>query len=101
MESKDDIRKRLGRSTDDGDSVVQAYVPHLADHVANARPWAGAVDLAAIGQTEDAAMRRRRQVPGSPQTPPDAPWDLDGFAPEEDSQAHPENGRRGNVRAWR
>jgi phage terminase large subunit len=27
IESKDDIRKRLGRSTDDGDAVVQAYWP--------------------------------------------------------------------------
>jgi hypothetical protein len=27
VESKDDIRKRLGRSTDDGDAVVQAYWP--------------------------------------------------------------------------
>jgi hypothetical protein len=25
IESKDEIRKRLGRSTDDGDAVVQAY----------------------------------------------------------------------------
>lgn len=27
LESKDDIRKRLGRSTDDGDAVVQAFWP--------------------------------------------------------------------------
>jgi len=103
VESKDDIRKRLGRSTDDGDAVVMSYVPHLADHVANARPWAGAVELAAIGITEDAAMRRRHHVPGSPdapQAPEGAPWSLDGFAPEDDSQAR-EGGRRGNVRAWR
>ena len=103
VESKDEIRKRLGRSTDDGDAVVQAYVPHLADHVANARPWAGAVELGTFGQTEDAAMRRRRHVPGSPdalQAPEDAPWDLDGFGPQDDEQAR-EGGRRGNVRAWR
>jgi len=25
VESKDDIRKRLGRSTDSGDAVIQAY----------------------------------------------------------------------------
>ena len=67
------------------------------------RPQVGRVscELAAIGQTEDAAMRRRHQVPGSPQTPEDAPWDLDGFGPQDDGQSHPENGRRGNVRAWR
>jgi hypothetical protein len=100
VESKDDIRKRLGRSTDDGDAVVQAFVPHLGEHVANARRWAGSAELDAIGQTEDAAMRRRRAVPGSPQTPPDAPWSLDGFSPQDDDRER-ENGRRGNVRAWR
>jgi hypothetical protein len=80
-----------------------AYVPHLADHVANARPWAGSVELGTFGQAEDAAMRRRHHVPGSPdalQTPEDAPWDLDGFSPQDDEQAR-EGGRRGNVRAWR
>lgn len=30
IESKDDIRKRLGRSTDKGDSVVMAFTPELA-----------------------------------------------------------------------
>ena len=106
VESKDDIRKRLGRSPDDGDAVVMAYVPHLADHVANARPWAGAIDLKDIGETEDGMMRRRlRGAHGGAydgqETPEDAPWDLDGFEPQDDSQGHPENGRRGNVRAWR
>ncbi len=104
VESKDDIRKRLGRSTDDGDAVTMAFSPHLGEHVPNARPWAAAAGLGAIGQTEDAAMRRRRRVPGSPhngqEAPEDAPWDLDGFSPGDDAR-HPENGRRGNVRAWR
>jgi hypothetical protein len=103
VESKDDIRKRLGRSTDDGDACVQAYVPHLADHVANARPWAGSIELGTFGEGEDSRMRRRRHVPGSPdalQAPEDAPWDLDGFSPADDEQAR-EGGRRGNVRAWR
>ena len=27
IESKDDIKKRLGRSTDDGDAVVMAFFP--------------------------------------------------------------------------
>jgi len=106
VESKDDIRKRLGRSPDDGDAVVMAYVPHLADHVANARPWAGAIDLTAIGETDDSRMRRRLRgdrggAYGDGQTPEDAPWDLDGFGPQDDDQAHPEHGRRGNVRSWR
>jgi len=104
VESKDEIRKRLGRSPDDGDAVVMAYVPHLADHVPNARPWAGAVELGTFGQAEDAAMRHRHHVPGSPdvlqETPADAPWDLDGFSPQDDEQARP-GGRRGNVKAWR
>ncbi|MEP6820245.1 MAG: hypothetical protein ABJA18_11975 [bacterium] len=29
IESKDDIRKRLGRSTDDGDAVVMAFLPEI------------------------------------------------------------------------
>ena len=105
VESKDEIRKRLGRSPDDGDAVVMAYVPHLADHVPNARPWAGAIELNDLGQSEDAQMRRRlRGAHGGAydqQTPESAPWSLDGFAPEDDQQEHPEHGRRGNVRSWR
>lgn len=31
VESKDEIRKRLGRSTDDGDAVVQAFAARLPD----------------------------------------------------------------------
>ena len=105
VESKDDIRKRLGRSPDDGDAVVMAYVPHLGEHVANARPWAGAIELNDIGQSEDARMRRRmRGANGGAydrETPESAPWSVDGFAPEDDTQQHPEHGRRGNVRSWR
>jgi hypothetical protein len=44
VESKDEIRKRLGRSTDDGDAVVQAYWPD------GAPDWAGLSDL---GHVED------------------------------------------------
>jgi hypothetical protein len=94
------------RSPDRLDSLTWAATPFLnvsfgPPGTPGVRRWAGSEELAAIGQTEDAAMRRRRQVPGSPQAPPDAPWDLDGFSPSDDEQAHPENGRRGNVRAWR
>lgn len=103
VESKDDIKARIGRSTDDGDAVVQAFVPHLGEHVANARPWAGAVELEVMGQSAEAAMRRRHQVPGAPPLGVrDEDWDsLDAFAPSEDDQSRPEGGRRGNVRAWR
>ena len=105
VESKDEIRKRLGRSTDDGDAVVQAFVPHLGEHVPNARRWAGSEELEAVTQTEDTQMRRRLAgahggMLGQPATPADAPWDLDGFGPQDDEQARP-GGRRGNVRAWR
>lgn len=37
IESKDDIRKRLGRSTDDGDAVVQAFWPEGGSGMALAR----------------------------------------------------------------
>lgn len=48
VESKDDIRRRLGRSTDDGDAVVQAYWPE------------GDVDyssLSGLGHVEDHESR--------------------------------------------
>jgi hypothetical protein len=83
-----------------------AYVPHLGEHVSNARPWAGAVELGTFGQDEeDSQMRRRLRGAhggqlGGQETPEDAPWDLDGFSPQDDEQAR-EGGRRGNVRAWR
>ena len=85
-------------------NCVMAYVPHLGEHVPNARPWAGAIELTDIGQSEDARMRRRRSVPGGPhdqRTPEGAPWDLSGFEAQDDVQEHPEHGRRGNVRSWR
>ena len=109
VEGKDDIRKRIGRSTDDGDAVVQAFVPHLGVYVsAGVRKWAGAVDLEQTAGSEDSMMRRRLRgahggLYAGQETPEDAPWDLDGldgFAPQDDDQ-RPENGRRGNVRAWR
>jgi hypothetical protein len=101
VEDKEEIRKRLGRSTDDGDSVVQAFHPHLGDgSPGTIRKWAGAVDLDAVGQGENAAMRRRHRVPGAPgevQAPEDAPWDLDGFGPQDERDLP----TRGNVRSWR
>jgi len=96
------------RSPDRLDSLVFSLHPFLnasfgPSGQAGVRKWAGSQELAAIGQTEDAAMRRRHHVPGSPdapQAPEGAPWDLDGWAPADDDQAR-EGGRRGNVRAWR
>jgi phage terminase large subunit-like protein len=98
------------RSPDRLDSLVFSLHPFLNASFGppgspGPRKWAGSRELDAIGQTEDGMMRRRlRGAHGGAydqQTPEDAPWDIDGFAPEDDSQQHPENGRRGNVRAWR
>ena len=94
VESKEDIHKRIGRSTDDGDAVTMAFSPHLGEHVPNARPWAGAVELQDMGQTEDSKMRRRLRgahggAYGDGQTPESAPWDLDGFSPEDDDGRAP------------
>lgn len=48
VESKDDIRKRLGRSTDDGDAVVQSYWPEggpsVSAPVFTSRPSAWKID---------------------------------------------------------
>jgi hypothetical protein len=103
VEKKEDIYKRLGRSTDDGDSVIQAFVPHLGEGLPGSiRKWAGAAELEVTGQGQDEAMRRRRRVPGSPGSdrpdPEDAPWDVDGFSPQDDGEKVERN--RGNVRAW-
>jgi phage terminase large subunit-like protein len=69
---------------------------------AGVRKWAGSQELDAVGETEDSMMRRRlRGVHGGALGARDEDWDsLDGFGPQDDDK-HPENGRRGNVRAWR
>lgn len=99
------------RSPDRLDSLVFSLHPFLNASFGppgkpGVRKWAGSQELDAIAATEDSQMRRRlRGAHGGAyngqETPPDAPWDLDGFGPQDDEQAHPENGRRGNVRAWR
>jgi phage terminase large subunit-like protein len=99
------------RSPDRLDSLVWAASKFLRESFGppgspGPRKWAGSRELDAIGQTEDGMMRRRlRGAHGGAydgqETPADAPWDIDGFGPQDDSQQHPENGRRGNVRAWR
>jgi hypothetical protein len=103
VELKEEIKKRIGRSTDDGDAVVQAFVPHLGDASPGAvRKWAGAQELAGMGVSEETkAQRRMREIAGkAAQGLTDAPWDLDGFAPGDD-QGELAAGQRGNVRSWR
>jgi hypothetical protein len=100
VEGKDEIHKRLGRSTDDGDACVMAFVPHLGDaSPATIRQWAGAQNLSEMGVSEETkAHRRMREIQGrAAEGLEDAPWDLDGFAPA-DEQERP---TRGNVRSWR
>lgn len=103
VESKDDIRKRLGRSTDFADAVVQSFVPHLGETgPATVRQWAGSEDLASIGAPEEARFHRRAREDRerAAQDADDELWgNLDGFAPADDRQAlaRPRN----NVRQWR
>lgn len=101
VELKEEIKKRIGRSTDDGDAVVQAFVPHLGDGSPGAvRRWAGAQELADMGVTgETKAQRRMREIgEKAGRSLDDAPWDLDGFAPGDEREGLP---TRGNVRSWR
>jgi hypothetical protein len=87
VESKDEIEKRLGRSTDDGDAAVQAYFPRSLPHAPSSRPWAARSDLDRL--TEDRTRRRPGNDPG---------WDEpDAWAPRDDD-GRPD---RPNVRSWR
>jgi hypothetical protein len=101
VEGKDEIRKRLGRSTDAGDSVVMAFVPHLGEGLPGAvRKWAGSEEPGSIGTTEEArGHRRMREIQERAMQPDAAPWDLDGFSPGDDREALARP--RSNVRAWR
>jgi len=99
------------RSPDRLDSLTWGATPFLNTSFGppgqgGIRKWAGSRELSDVAATEDAQMRRRlRAAHGGTgdwqDTPDGAPWDLDGFGPQDDEQQHPENGRRGNVRAWR
>ena len=93
VESKDEIRKRIGRSTDDGDAVIQAFWLNTTPHQANARNWAATADLQALGRDRSALLRQRAGQP--PRDQADT-WDMDSFAPQEDARP-----TRRNVRAWR
>jgi hypothetical protein len=86
VESKDEIRKRLGRSTDDGDAVVQAYFPRSMPHSPSARHWAAHDELERMTQDPSQRMRAR-----------DGDWSADSFAPRDDD-GRPD---RPNVRSWR
>jgi hypothetical protein len=69
VESKDDIRKRLGRSTDDGDAAVQAYWEE--GHGAGAwLRWAEAKAAAAQASASNGASA---PASGPPAAPADAP----------------------------
>ena len=62
------------------------------------RKWAGAQELDDMGVNEETkAQRRMREIAGrAVEGLDDAPWDLDGFGPQ-DEQERPS---RGNVRSW-
>ncbi len=65
------------------------------------RQWAGSEELGSVGVPEEArAQRRMREIHSKAVQGIDAaPWDLDGFSPQDDREvlARPRN----NVRAWR
>ena len=97
VESKDEIRKRLGRSTDDGDAVIQAFWLYSTPHVANARHWAVSADLENL--TRDPTRKRpERMTPREldDQAERDRSWGLDSFAPQDDDRRP----GRSNVHAW-
>lgn len=93
VEPKDDIRKRLGRSTDDGDAVVQAYFSRSMPHAPSARHWAVHDELERM--TQDPAARMRARL-GQDYDREDN-WSADSFAPQADD-GRPD---RPNVRSWR
>jgi phage terminase large subunit-like protein len=95
------------RSPDRLDSLVWSLHPFLNASFAlpgksGVRKWAGAQDLGTIGVPEEArAQRKMREIhERGAQRLDDAPWDLDGFSPEDDREELA-GGPRGNVRAWR
>jgi phage terminase large subunit-like protein len=93
------------RSPDRLDSLVFALHPFLNASFgplgqSGVRKWAGAQELADMGVTEETkAHRRMREIAGkAAEGLEDAPWDLDGFSPQDEQEARP---NRGNVRSWR
>jgi hypothetical protein len=95
VESKDEIEKRLGRSTDDGDAAVQAYFPRSLPHSPSARQWAARGDLDRLGEDR---TRRRPGDHGRDDRDRRDGWDEpDAWAPQDDD-GRPD---RPNVRSWR
>jgi hypothetical protein len=89
VESKDEIEKRLGRSTDDGDACVQSYWPRSLPHAPSARQWSAHADLERMSQDPGRERPARDRDPG---------WDNpDAWAPRDDD-GRPD---RPNVRSWR
>ena len=94
VESKDDIRVRLGRSTDDGDAVIQAFWLNSTPHAPNARRYAVSAELDA--QATDPRSRRWTPHQREQAEQREQAWDLDSFAPADDGRP-----QRSNVRSWR
>jgi hypothetical protein len=91
VESKEEIEKRLGRSTDDGDAAVEAFWPRSLPHTPSARQWAAHDELELLTRDPAARLRERagQRDPG---------WDSpDAWAPRDDD-GRPE---RPNVRSYR
>jgi phage terminase large subunit-like protein len=91
------------RSPDRLDSLTWGATPLLSASfgvpgTAGIRKWAGAQELDGMGVNEETkAQRRMREIAGrAVEGLDDAPWDLDGFGPQ-DEQERPS---RGNVRSW-
>lgn len=101
VERKEDIKKRLGRSTDDGDAAVQSFVPHLGDATpGTVRKWAGTEDLGSIGFPEETrAQAKIRELQQRVQGTAGEPWeDFDAFGPASDEEG--ERPQRSNVKSW-
>jgi hypothetical protein len=97
VESKDEVAKRLGRSTDDGDACVEAFFPVSMPHKPSARPWQASSDLDDLTRDPMAKLRERLSGHREPQERDrDDGWGLDSFAPQDD------DGRpsRPNVKSW-
>ena len=74
MESKDDIRKRIGRSTDDGDAMVQAFWQEgivAPIDWARMRPWPPKpkAEEAAAGITPEPSVNGRQNGHAPPEAP--------------------------------
>lgn len=100
VESKDEIRKRLGRSTDDGDAAAEAFWPRSGPHQPNARGYALQAEMEQMTRPSDLLRRRRDQAQQQTSYGPDRRddgWSVDSFAPADD------DGRpaRPNVHSWR